>query len=227
MRNWIILLGLSIALVVRAAEVISQLEIDGKQYESVRWGPINNGKIVVLHSRGAAMVPVEKIPEPYHTQLGIKDPVKPALPEAPAIESRGESAFERAQRGRGPIPHHEGEAAAEAERQAATAIQRGKWSVINGELVEKDKLTQITGFVRSRAEARDGDKIVTRGTIVELAERRDPSKHIPAQLEMRPGLWKETGERVFLQDYVYEGRMGDLIRLYGQEQEERSEERHV
>ena len=72
------ILGIVLTAGAWAAEVIPQVEIDGKVYESVRWGPVNQGKIVLIHSRGAAFIPVEKIPENYRQQLGITLPAAPA-----------------------------------------------------------------------------------------------------------------------------------------------------
>ncbi len=219
MKLWAILLGLILAAGARAAEVIPQVEIDGRLYEGVRWGPVNQGKIVVLHSRGSAFVPVEKLPEHYRQQLGIKLPDAPPVPFEPVSPARGESAFERSQR-----QQRERDAAAQRERDRALVVEQDRWAVIDGAVVAKTELTQLTGFVRSRAETHDGDQIILRGVVIELAQRRDPTKPIPAYLEMRPGLWQETGERVFLEGYQGSTKIGELIRLWGREKPERVQE---
>jgi len=205
-------LGAIVAAAALAGDVIPRLEIDGRTYESVRWGPVNQGKVVVIHSRGSAFIPVEKLPEPYRQQFGIRGPDSPAVP---APESRGDSAYERAQR-----EQRERAAAAAQEQERAAAAEQARWAVLDGALVPRAELTQLTGFVRSRAETRDGDQVVQRGVVIELAQRRDPTRDIPAYLEMRPGLWQETGERVLVVGHGLNPRIGELIRIWGREHPE-------
>jgi hypothetical protein len=209
-------LGLVVAVTGQAGEVISRLEIDGQLYESVRWGPVNQGKIVVLHSRGSTLIPVEKLPEQHRQQLGIQLPAPSAVPPAPAREARGDSAYERAQR-----QQRERAAAATREQQRAAAAEQARWAVLDGALVAKAELTQLTGFVRSRAETHDGEQVLVRGLVIELAERRDPTREIPAHLEMRPGLWQPSGERVLVVGCRDHPRIGELIRVWGREEPDR------
>src|SRR2546427_12774478 len=54
------------------AEVVDSLVIDGHEYHSVKWGPVNQGKVVIFHNRGAATIPLEKLPPEYQAQFGYK-----------------------------------------------------------------------------------------------------------------------------------------------------------
>ena len=69
-----------------AGEVLKSLDIDDQHYESVKWGAVNQGKIVIFHSRGVAIIPLEKLPAEYQAQFGYKpDPAPPALTPAPPV----------------------------------------------------------------------------------------------------------------------------------------------
>lgn len=196
---WVLVIVLTSARVVSASEVVPQLVIDGTKYESVRWGPVNQGKVVILHARGSAVVDLDKVPEPYRSRLAPKQAM-----------IRGDSAHARV------VQKQMDEAAAEqAKRQREVEAERARWAVLHGELVLKSELVELVGFVRGRAEAHDGEELVLQGTVLELAERRNPALEIPAHLALRPGLWKPTGERVFLKDYRHRGQVGELVRLWG------------
>src|SRR5262245_18312127 len=96
----------------RAGEVIPEIIVNGKIYQNVRWGPVNNGKVVILHGRGSAIVPIEQLPPEYQRRLGFT-PAEPVVTEAPRQQwsppapapapvmppaDDGDSAFERARR---------------------------------------------------------------------------------------------------------------------------------
>ena len=56
------------------AEVLDSLVIDGKEYQSIKWGPVNQGKVVIFHNRGVATIPLEKLPLEYQARFGYKSP---------------------------------------------------------------------------------------------------------------------------------------------------------
>src|ERR1041385_1731148 len=59
---------------VLGAEVVDSLVIDGTEYQSVKWGPVNQGKVVIFHNRGVATIPLEKLPAEYRARFGYKPP---------------------------------------------------------------------------------------------------------------------------------------------------------
>lgn len=189
---------------VWGGEVVPELIIDGTRYEGVRWGPVNKGQVVILHDRGSAVVDLNKLPEPYRSRLAARH----------ALE-RGDSAAARVAQ-----KQWDQAKAEEQQRRREAEAERARWAVLGGVLLPKSELVELVGFVRSRAEARVRGEVVLRGTVVELAERRNPKQEIPAHMVMRPGLWKGTGERVFLKDYVFSGEVGELVRVWGREMAE-------
>jgi len=185
----LILGGVSVGFGQGANHVTPRLEVAGVTYHNVRWGPVNQGKVVLLHSRGSAMVPVTSLPVEYQQWLAAKS----TQPFAPPPTGRGTAPTPA-----WPPPPPSGKVR------------------INGEWVEKSQLKELVGFVKFLAEATE-DQQVMRGVILELAELRNPDRPIPANLVMRPGLWKPTGEQVLLKHYAHHGQLGDLIRVYGRE----------
>ncbi|MCS7049848.1 MAG: hypothetical protein NZ483_11230, partial [Verrucomicrobiae bacterium] len=183
----------------QGSEVVPELVIDGVRYDSVRWGPVNKGRVVILHARGSAVVDLEKVPEPYRSRLTTKQAVV-----------RGDSAAAREVQK--PVEKPQAEEKKQKQEQES---ERARWALLNGVWVPKSELVELVGFVRSRAEAHDRGELVLRGVVVELAERRNAALEIPAHLALRPGLWKPTGERVFLKDYRHRGEMGELVRVWG------------
>ena len=86
--------------------------------------------------------------------------------------------------------------------------------ILNGELVEKSRLTVLTGFfVRDRADVGEAG-VYVRESILELAEQRKDVSQTTKAMEMRPSMWKRTGEQVFLLDYPVTVEPGTLIRVH-------------
>ncbi len=189
---------------VFAGEVIDSVTIDGKTYESVKFGPVNQGKVVIYHSRGVAIVPLDKIPPEIAPNILGHDTqkVKP-MP--------GQSAPNTA---RPPLPPNR--AASPAEQQAFEQDRATK-VLLDGKLVEKSRLTELTGFLAySRVDVKDGDRSFF-GAIIELARRKPGSQPVAKNLEMRPGLWERTGQSAVLLNYVPDVEEGLLVRVYGTE----------
>ncbi len=191
-----------------AGDVISELEVEGVKYENVRWGPVNQGKVVMFHNRGVATVALDRLPEEYARQLGYQPSDKPIEPRTPRPPPANSPVFQPKR----PAPK---DRIPPQERPAFEAARDQKM-VVGGELTDKSALVQLTGFIRAKATV-TGEERETTGTMLELAKRKKTERPIPANLEMRPGLWEGTGEEVFLRDFVPEVERDSLWRGFGQE----------
>lgn len=201
--------------------VVPELTIDGVRYESVRWGPVNDGKVVIFHNRGFTTVRLDQLPREYAQQLGWTPPAAPALqpppaPVAPAVEPV-----------QPPPPPPPVVARIPAQERAAFQQARRAHMVVAGALVKRSQLTELTGFCRSRASVGRGEgEPVVEGWIVELARRKPSDRPVPAEMQNRPGLWETTGVEVFLSGYTpsstgetdtvvkVTAREGEIIRGY-------------
>lgn len=221
-RNWItaIVLGvaaLSMIAPARGAETIPELVVDGRRYYNVRWGPVNDGKVVAFHNRGITTFALDQLPPDIQSTFGYKLPqrmpdsspqpalssVQSALPPAESAPTQNESAYQRyVQR------------EAETEYRAYQEACAGKL-LFHGQLVETGKLTELTGFLVRAEEVIESD-VQVRGWVMELARRKAGLPASAAHFDLRPGLWEGTGNFVFLRDFDTERYVGGVARVYGE-----------
>ncbi len=217
LKRWVTILLVTLALSARVClggEGVSVVVVDGVTYNDVRWGPVNQGKVVMFHNHGVAVVPLAKLPEEYARQLGYRPPAAAAEASAPAPAAESLPAMELSRpqtpafaSNPDPVPPQE-----RAAFDAACAAQM----VLNGALVDKSALMMLTGFYRAKAQV-TGETRASEGLMVELANRKQPARPVPENLELRPGLWDGTGQEVFLRDYSPHIEPGMLLRVYAKE----------
>ena len=190
------------------AEVLDSLVVDGKEYQSVKWGPVNQGKVVIFHNRGVATIPLEKLPPEYQARFGYKPPAAQSL-RAPAPTSPPPDSIRILE-----SMQVKDSEASQTTDWTAYSKDRVTKVILNGELVEKSRLKELTGYiVRGRTELGEAGFTV-RGSILELAQRREDVPQATKAMELRPSLWKGTGEQVLLSDYPVTVELGALIRVY-------------
>jgi len=197
--GWILLFGCCAALTV-ADEVIDSLQIDGKTYQGVKWGPVNNGKVVIFYSQGVTMVPLDRLPPQYRARFG------------PVAETNASAAGSNALPLTDPTP----DASTNASWQAYVRIRATKL-LLDGKLVDRSELTELTGFLMPAQGAAAEDARFGRLWVLNLAEHR---KNLPASaqgFDLRPGLWQATEETVVLINYEGSAEDGSLVRVYGSE----------
>jgi len=195
-----------------AAENIAELTIGGSQYYDVHWGPVNDGKVVVFHSRGVKIVPLNQLPPEYRAKFGSPLSSTPT-PAAPAPEPTVSIS-----------PSPEPVVVTPAPRRSSSRgndwenynEDRRTQVVLKGKLVERSSLDLLVGYIASRTRLSDGGRSV-RGVVFDLAERRTDGNQPSQQFLLRPQLWQRNGERVFLVNYEPEAEAGMLVRLYVQE----------
>ncbi len=201
-----ILFGAMLALPAVSAgnDVVPELTIDGTTYHDVRWGPVHNGKITFLHSRGSQMnVPLEKLPHQYRRKF-----------ESANATPRGQNADSAFSRMKQDQAHRVLER--EQARQAAFDAARAKYLMFEGQIVRKSSLTKLTGFLHAHA-VFEGAEGMIHGVVLQVAQPRQTKQKIPDYMRMRPGLWEPTGEEIFLREYPLEGLLGELVTVYGLE----------
>lgn len=198
-----------------AGEVLQYLTVDGKTYEAVKFGAVVQGKIPMFHSRGMIFVPVEKLPEDVREKLGIKlpdapkpEPIPVAVePPAPVVPRR-----------RSPRPQREPapDVPTYIEDPELAAFHRAEASMVvfAGHLVDRSTLTELTGFLTKVKFSNAAGNV--NGQFIDLARKTEDA---PQQLELRPSLWKRTGECVLLKDYKPDdlAQVSGLVRTYGRE----------
>jgi hypothetical protein len=242
------MVAIAMTSLVSAATIIPSVKTaDGKVFRDVRWGPVNQGKVVMFHNRGVAIVPLEDLPEEYQAQFGY-------TPPPPKEEKKPESTFT-------PKPNPEPEnstvvvtppppppvpSAMEMRNQLEQTRSQNNSSrntpgakywkqyndervtqlILEGKLVAKQTLTPLTGYVvTSQFLVKDGNRS-RKATVLELAVRRSGSEEVADAMSLRPALWRSTGEQVLLLDYTPDGEMeGALIRVHGKEIEQKEERR--
>lgn len=199
---------------VWAAEVIDCLLVDGRTYEQVRFGAVNQGKIIMFHNRGVVTLPVESLPEHIRAQVApsYAAPAVSAISAAPAAKQPSSPvplASNQIARRTQPAPTRT-PSASDSELQAFR-YANATHVVLNGVLVERTKLTELTGFL-SQTKSETG----ATEWIIELGQL---SRDVPKHLELRPGLWKRTGEHVFLKGFKPDDTalLTGLVRVYGRE----------
>lgn len=89
--------------------------------------------------------------------------------------------------------------------------------LLDGKLVDKSALTPLVGFlVKEQASLTSGAQTFT-GAAFDIAKRKPAATKIAAAMELRPSLWTNTNERVFLLNYKPISLPGALMRIYVQE----------
>jgi hypothetical protein len=212
---WILLFRFCATLAL-AGEVIDSLQVDGKTYEGVKWGPVNAGKVVIFYNQGVAIVPLDKLPPEYQAQFGyttgtnssavITNTLRSAVstsPASPQVQSFNTQT--------------EPTGASETSDWQLYVKDRATKFVLDGKLVEKSELTQLTGFLMA-VRADDADQArLGRLWVLNLAERRKDAPPTAQQFELRPGLWQATDETVVLMNYEALAEEGALVRVFGSE----------
>jgi hypothetical protein len=199
-----------------AGEVIDSLVIDGKTYDGVKWGPVNQGKVVIFHYRGVATVPLDKLPPQYQAQFGYH----PAT-NAAATTTNGLTAAVS------PAPPNPQEQLDALHGQPVVPMENSDWEsyikdratkvLLDGRLVERAKLIELTGFLVAGPFRVSDDASSDHPWILNLAERRNDLPSTSHQFELRPGLWQPNGEMVVLLNYSVPAEEGALIRVYASE----------
>ena len=91
--------------------------------------------------------------------------------------------------------------------------------LLDGKIVDKSTLTSLVGFlVKESAELNNGTQTFT-GAALDLAKRKATSGNVATAMELRPMLWTNTNERVFLLNYKPATLPGALLRVYVKEVE--------
>jgi hypothetical protein len=199
----------ALAVSVHAGEVIPSLVIDGKLYRDVRWGAVNQGTVVVFHSRGIAMIPVRKLPEEYQALLGPTSP-SPTPPTPTPVPAPAPAPLPTPLPAPLPTPLPPPPRDPDWE---AYSRERKEKLVLNDRLVNRSELASIVGFVGAPARVISGS-VTVRGTTLELAERKDGVAKPAEELSLRPNLWQRTGKMVLLRNYKSQGEAGILVRVY-------------
>jgi hypothetical protein len=212
---WILLVGLCATLVL-AGEVIDSLQIDGKTYEGVKWGPVNQGKVVIFYNQGVAIVPLDKLPPEYRAQFGstaatnASSVISNALP--PAVSAPPTGTQQQIANTHAPTANP-----SETSDWQSYVKDRATKLVLDGKLVEKSELSQLTGFLM----AVHGDDAEEAGLgrlwVLNLAERRKDVPVAVQQFELRPALWQATDETIVLINYQALAEEGALVRVFGSE----------
>jgi len=196
---------------VHATELIPSVTVDGKVYQNVRWGPVNQGRVVMFHSRGNAVVPLSSLPPEYQALLGnqggaptapVNSPVVvPPLPSAPAQPARPSI-----------IKPTRPSAVRDADWEAYTEERKTK-VVLNNKLLNRTDLETLVGYIGSPVRIFSNTGRVT-GVMLEVAEMRADVAQAATGLQLRPNLWQRTGKVAFLRNYKPEGEIGILVRLF-------------
>jgi len=193
-----------------AVELIPKVIIDGKVYHDVRWGPVNQGMVVMFHSRGHLTVPLSSLPPEYQALLGYQpSPTSSAAPSAVTSVLPPSEPVEPPKTTPPSVPN-------------ATVAQDAAWEaynqqrkikvLLNNKLVDRSSLTVLVGFVGNPVRIIN-ESVNIRGTILELAERK--SENAAAnELILRPNLWQRTGTMVLLRNYRSDGVRGALTQLF-------------
>lgn len=235
---------------------IDRLTIDGKNYQNVKFGPANQGKVLIYHLGGVSFVPIEKIPADYGylifgydkemavvlERLKKEEEQRAREAEALAKAEAEAAAAEQAANPGNPTPYrprkqrpHPGTEGEDPQPQqpptteVTVSPQLREWEayekdrasklILGGELVPRSSLQQLTGFVVSPHVEITVDDKVYKGTSLEIATKITDSPVASGAIDLRPGLWKGTGEVVILLDCVPAEEGGMLVRVYGKQSE--------
>ena len=97
--------------------------------------------------------------------------------------------------------------------------ERANKVLLDGKIVDKSTLTSLVGFlVKESAELSNGTQTFT-GAALDIAKRKPTSGNVATAMELRPTLWTNTSERVFLLNYKPAILPGALLRVYVKEVE--------
>ncbi len=213
MMKWIALTVTLFVLMVRmdAAEVIPALSIGRKTYHDVRWGSVNQGKVVMFHSRGIAIIPLSELPEEYQAIFGYQPPPTPtvvtpqATTQTPIPSTHEPSKITILPPLPEPPPH-------DPDWEAYNRDRKTKL-VLRNRLVNRSELSILVGFVGNPVRIFNGSTKI-RGFTLELAERKDAATQQANELFLRPNLWQRTGKTVLLRNYKSQDEEGILVRVY-------------
>jgi hypothetical protein len=235
---------------------IDRLTIDGKNYQNVKFGPANQGKVLIYHLGGVSFVPIEKIPADYGylifgydkemavvlERLKKEEEQQAREAEARAKAEAEAAAAERAANAGNPNPNRPRRKRPNPAQQdevpqpqplptaeATVSPQQREWEayekdrasnlILGGALVPRSSLQQLTGFVVSPHVEITVDDKVYKGSSIEIATKITDSPAAGGAIDLRPGLWKGTGEVVILLDCVPAEEGGMLVRVYGKPSE--------
>ncbi|MEI6084501.1 MAG: hypothetical protein WCS70_09390 [Verrucomicrobiota bacterium] len=219
-----ILLWFLLATVSLAAEVVPALDVEGVQYTDVKFGPVNQGKITLFHSRGVTAVPLSSLPEDYQQQFATKQ-TAPTIPIPQEVSEPAPTPVSLPPKPAQPNPGATLEAMRTKKTEPSTAgggtsdwarynRERASIVVLDGKLVEKVTLTSLIGFLaKEHAQLNDGQQ-AHYGAALDLAVRKNQNDQVAAAMEMRPALWRRTDERVFLVNYKPMTLPGALMKVY-------------
>lgn len=204
------------AICTYAGEIVPQVVIDGKVYRDVRWGPVNQGSVVIFHSRGIKVVPLDKLPSEYQAYFGNQPtanpapsptpppPVQPVQPVTPPPTPTPPPITVMPPL-RPPTERDPDWEAYNKDRKTKLALRK--------KLVNRSSLTSLVGFIGSQVRTSDGNTMV-RGVVLELASRKTNGNSSPTEFSLRPNLWERNGEKVLLRNYVPQVDPGMLVHVY-------------
>lgn len=193
-----------------AVELIPKVTIDGKVYQDVRWGPVNQGKVVMFHSRGNTTVPLSSLPKEYQEQLGYQPPppppptVTPPVTPPPTVPVEPPKVVTPP-----PVPLPPPR---DADWETYSRERKTKL-VLNDKLVNRSNLSTVVGFLESPVRIYT-DSVKVRGILMEVAEKKTDVTQPADELSLRPNLWERTGKMVLLRNYKADGERGVLVRLF-------------
>jgi hypothetical protein len=238
----VLLLGFAGTL--KAGEVIDYLRIDGKTYQTVKWGPVNQGKVVIFHSHGVTMIPLEKLPEEYQAQFGyqppptppptprrveppeqttlpsqvVPPPQKPPTVSVPVTPTPANNTQSNAEQARAQLekmrPVSQQLSPLDAADWKKYNSERGSKLFLKGRLVDRSTLTVLTGFLQRSVITSDDGEAPQQTWMLNLANRKPDAAHVSSAMELRPSLWKPTGEDVVLLGHPQNDEAGRLVRIY-------------
>jgi hypothetical protein len=213
--RWILLFGFCATLAL-AGEVIDSLQIDGKTYDGVKWGPVNQGKVVIFYNQGVAIVPLDKLPPEYRVQFGYTPGTNAPAARTNAFPPALSASPAGFQQQSVNTPAGTADASETSDWQVYVKDRATKF-VLDGKLVEKSELSQLTGFLMAVQGDNTDQARLGRLWVLNLAERRKNVPPAPEQFELRPGLWQATDETVVLINYEALAEQGALVRVFGSE----------
>lgn len=221
-----------------AGAVIDVMVVDGVKLEAVKFGPVNDGKIVLFHSHGITTVPVSSLPAEYQGQFASKTAAATPAPktensflpvprEVPENKPAPQPLIVREPIAK-QVPPANSPTILEAMRakRIEPVVNSGKndWAeynhdrvnrlLLDGKLVEKYSLTPLVGFLAKEKASISEEGRTYNGAALDIAERKNNTDHVANAMELRPSLWRRSDERVFLINYKPSTLPGVLMQLY-------------
>lgn len=217
MRTLLLMLAMLVgAGTVRAGEAIDSLTIGKITYQNVKFGPANQGKVILYHNRGVATVPIQSIPTAYLSLI--------VGPEAQKELERREQERKRAETQPGGVNPNQAlpgmvDPTVVPGSMRDYRLNKERMAVVNGKLVPVNRVVSLTGFlIRPGVEIPASGKPAV-GSVVEIAERRPGVPVSLLETELRPNQWQGTGESVWVVDYLPNTEAGVIVQLTGAELE--------